>query len=116
MTNENKAILLQANAAVLRGDYEGYLSLCTDDTEWVFVGEHTLRGKEAVRAWMATAYQQPPKFDVERLIAEDEFVTALGSIMLPDQAGGPEVKHAYCDVWRFRDGKMAGLQAFVLKP
>jgi uncharacterized protein (TIGR02246 family) len=116
MTNENKAILLQANAAVMSGDYEGYLSLCTDDTEWVFVGEQTLRGKEAVRRWMAKAYQQPPKFDVERLIAENEFVTALGTIMLPDQPGGPEVKHAYCDVWRFRDGKMAGLQAFVLKP
>lgn len=64
---------------------------------------------------MATSYQQPPNFDLERFIAEDEYVTALGTIMLPDQDGGAEVKYAYCDVWQFRDGKMAGLKAFVTK-
>jgi uncharacterized protein (TIGR02246 family) len=115
MSENNKAILTKANAAITSGNYEGFLSFCTDDTEWTFVGEQTLRGKEAVRNWMATAYQKPPTFQVERLIAEDDFVTALGTIILPDEAGA-EVEHAYCDVWRFRDGKMAALSAFVIKP
>lgn len=115
MTESNKAILAKANAAITSGNYEEFLSFCTDDTEWTFVGEQTLRGKEAVRSWMATAYQKPPTFQVERFIAEDEFVTALGTILLPAEAG-TETEHAYCDVWRFRDGKMAALTAFVLKP
>ncbi|UOQ72872.1 nuclear transport factor 2 family protein [Hymenobacter cellulosilyticus] len=79
------------------------------------MGEQTLRGKEAVRRWMATAYEQPPVFMVKHLIAEDDFVTALGSITLPDESG-KVVEYAYCDVWRFRDGKMAELQAFVIQP
>lgn len=112
---DNKAILQQANAALVAGDNEGFLAHCTEDTEWIFVGEQTLRGKAAVREWMRTAYQQPPRFRVEHLIAEDDFVTALGTIMLPDDSGR-EVEHAYCDVWRLRDGQLAELRAFVLKP
>ena len=115
MPNPNKTILQQANAAITAGDNEGFLAHCTEDTQWTFVGEQTLRGKQAVREWMKTAYQQPPRFRVEHLIAEDDFVTALGTITLPD-ANGEAVEHAYCDVWRFREGKLAELKAFVLKP
>ncbi|GGF18132.1 hypothetical protein GCM10011383_32030 [Hymenobacter cavernae] len=101
--------------AIKAGDYEGFLSFCTDDTEWTFVGQQTLHGKEAVRNWMATAYEKPPTFLVKHFIAEDDFVTALGTITLPDEEG-TEADHAYCDIWRFRDGKMAELTAFVIKP
>ncbi|TGE08705.1 nuclear transport factor 2 family protein [Hymenobacter fodinae] len=114
MGNNNKEILEQANAAISGGDYEGFLAHCTEDTEWVFVGDITLQGKEAVRQWMATAYLEPPKFMVENLIAEGDYVTVLGKITLKD-AHGEAALHSYCDVWRFREGKMAGLQAFVIK-
>ncbi|TGE27450.1 nuclear transport factor 2 family protein [Hymenobacter metallicola] len=110
----NKQVLEKANAAITAGDYEGFLAHCTDDTEWTFVGEQTLRGKEAVRQWMATAYEQPPVFMVKHLIAEADFVTALGTITLPDEQG-EAVEYAYCDVWRFRAGKMAELTAFVVQ-
>jgi ketosteroid isomerase-like protein len=36
------------------GNHEGFLSFCADDMEWTFVGDKTLKGKEAVRQWMAT--------------------------------------------------------------
>nr|WP_295922366.1 nuclear transport factor 2 family protein [uncultured Dyadobacter sp.] len=114
MDPENKAILEKANAAISKGDYEGFLSFCTDDTEWTFVGEQILRGKEAVREYMATAYVKPPKFAVENLIAEKEFVTALGKITMEDE-DGKAVDYTYCDVWRFREGKMAVLKAFVIR-
>lgn len=39
---------------------------------------------------------------------------ALGTITLKDEKGTP-IEHAYCDVWRFREGKMAELQAFVVE-
>jgi uncharacterized protein len=55
MNLSNKLILENANEAVTKGDYEGFLSFCTDDTLWTFVGEQTLRGKEAVRQYMAKA-------------------------------------------------------------
>ena len=70
MSEKNKAILEEANAAIAAGDNEGFLAFCSDDTEWTFVGDKTLKGKEAVRRWMAETYTKPPKFTVADLIAE----------------------------------------------
>lgn len=114
MPNTNKAILEKANAAIVQGDNEGFLSFCTEDTEWTFVGDKTLRGKEAVRQWMAIEYKEPPKFKVANLIEGGDFITALGEITIKNE-DGKEANYKYCDVWRFRDGKMAELNAFVIK-
>nr|WP_295875088.1 nuclear transport factor 2 family protein [uncultured Chitinophaga sp.] len=109
----NKETLEKANEAIRKGDNEAFLAYCTDDTEWVFVGDRTLRGKEAVRQYMAETYTEPPVFHVDHFIAEGEFVTAVGKISLNDN--GKTVHYAYCDVWRFRDGKMTELKAFVVE-
>ncbi len=114
MSEENKAILEKGNAAIAEGNNEGFLAFCADDTEWTFVGDKTLKGKEAVRQWMATEYVEPPKFKVANLIAEGDFLTAIGDITMKDK-DGKEAHYAYCDVWRFRDGKIVELRAFVIK-
>jgi ketosteroid isomerase-like protein len=113
MSDKNKAILEEANAAIAQGNYEGFLSFCTDDTEWTFVGDKTLKGKEAVRQWMAMTYIEPPKFRVANLIAEGDFVTALGDITMKDE-DGKATHYSYCDIWRFRGDKMVELRAFVI--
>lgn len=113
MSDAHKAILEKANAAITEGDCEGFLMFCTDDTQWTFVGDRTLSGKVAVRAWMATAYKEPPTFEVHRMIAEGDYLSAIGEITVKD-AAGKATRHGYCDVWRFRDGKLAELQAFVV--
>jgi uncharacterized protein len=110
----NKAVLLSANAAIDRGDTEGFLSFCTDDIEWTAVGEMTLKGKHAVREWMTKAYVKPPKYTVENLIAEADDLVALGGILVEDSQG-QATPHAYADVWRLRDGKLATLRAFVIR-
>ena len=114
MAQENKSILNQANAAVAKSDYEGFLSYCTEDVEWTFVGERTLKGKEAVRQYMKETYIEPPAFVVAHMIAEGDFVMAMGDITLKDDRG-KEVHSSYCDVWRIRDGKLAELRAFVIE-
>src|SRR4028119_2128372 len=114
MSENNKAILEAANAAIAQGNYEGFLSLCTDDTEWTFVGDRTLKGKAAVRQWMATEYVEPPLNIVANLIAEGDFVTALGDLTIKDE-DGKTAHYSYCDVWCFRGGKMVELKAFVIK-
>ena len=114
MAENHKLILEKANAVIARGDYEGFLAFCTEDTKWTFVGDRTIDGKEAVRRWMATAYREPPDFKVRHMIAEGDFVTAVGEITLKDDAG-TATHHAYCDVWRFREGRMAELHAFVIE-
>ena len=114
MSDKNKAILERANAAIAAGNHEGFLSFCADDTEWTFVGEKSLKGKDAVRQWMATTYVEPPKFTVAHLIADGEFVTAVGDLTMKEGSG--EIFHySYCDVWRFRGGEIVELRAFVIK-
>ncbi|MEH6679900.1 MAG: nuclear transport factor 2 family protein [Sediminicola sp.] len=111
---QNKEILIKANNAIKNGDHEGFLAFCTDDTEWKFIGDLTLKGKDAVRQWMAENYIEPPKFDVKYLIAENDFVTAVGEVSMTDK-DGKATHYSYSDVWRFRNGKMAELSAFVIE-
>jgi len=108
----NKAILEKANAAVAEGDHETFLSYCTEDIKWTFVGDQSLSGKEKIRHYMNETYEKPPKFDVESLIAEGDFVTAVGTISLWEANDWKD--YDYCDVWRFENGKMAELKAFVI--
>lgn len=110
----NKAILEKANASLKEGDNEGFLIHCTEDTEWIFVGDITLSGKEAVRKYMTEAYSIPPKFSMELMIEEGDYVTQMGRISLKDE-NGEMVDYLACDVLKFRDGKIAELKAFVIK-
>lgn len=63
---------------------------------------------------MAKTYVGSSKFNIANLIAEGDFVTALGEITLNDEHGN-QTRYSVCDVWRFRDGKMVELKAFVIK-
>lgn len=114
MANSNRSVLLQANAAVAKGDHEGFLAHCTDDVTWQFIGAQTLSGKDAVRAYMKETYVEPPSFTVDRLVAGEDHLTAMGEIELKDKSG-KRVCYAYCDVWRLRDNKLAELRAYVVE-
>jgi len=114
MSEKNKTVLLEANAAISKLDFEGFLKFCTDDVKWTMVGEQTIEGKEAVRSWMKKTYVEAPDFDAKRLIAEGDWLAALGEISVKDK-DGKVTRSSYCDVWRFRDGKMAELKAYVVE-
>ena len=114
MSEKNKAILEKGNAAVAEGNYEEFVELCADDTKWTFVGDKILHGKAAVRQWITTEYVEPPDNKVAHLIAEGDFVTAVGDITVK-QKDGTIVHYAYCDVWRFRDAEIVELTAFVIE-
>ncbi len=110
----HKKVLEQANEAVRAGDNEGFLAHCTDDIRWTTVGEGTLQGKQAVREWMKEGYAVPPQFEVRHMVAEGDHVIAIGRIV-GDGSEGKRAEFAYSDVWRFRDGKMCELDAFVIE-
>jgi ketosteroid isomerase-like protein len=115
MSETHKQVLQAANAAITKRDFEGALKHCTEDTQWHFIGDRTLSGKDMVREYMAETYQEPPNFKVNQLFGEGDWLTALGEITLKDDEGN-EVQYAYCDVWRFEGDKLAELRAFVIRP
>lgn len=112
MSNANT--LHEANEWVKKGNYENFLTYCTEDTEWVFVGEQTLQGKEEVRKYMKDLYREPPFFNVETTLEDGNFVTVTGEIRLKTK-DGIYTHYDYCDIWRFENGKIAALKAFVIE-
>jgi uncharacterized protein len=111
---KNKATLLEANAAISKLDLEGFLSFCAEDLKWTMVGAQAMEGKQTIRKWMRATYVVAPIFDVKTLVAEGDLLVALGDISVEDQKGNV-TRSSYCDVWRFRDGLMAELQAYVVQ-
>lgn len=114
MSSKNKEIVEKVNASFAEGGVEGFLSHCADDVVWTMVGNKTTRGKNAIREWMASMDMEPPKFTVDNIIAEGDFVTAHGDMTLKEK-DGKTVPYAYCDIYRFRDGKIVDLNSFVIK-
>lgn len=110
----NKTILTKANESLQQGDIDTFLSFCTEDTEWVFVGDKTLKGKEAVRLYLEESYTETTKFNIERMIEEGDFVMQMGEISFENKDGEVE-SYLASDLWRFQNGKMADLKAFVIK-
>jgi ketosteroid isomerase-like protein len=111
---KNATILHKANEFVKKGNYESFLAYCTQDTKWVFVGERILEGRDKVREYMKEFYLEPPVFTVEKTIEDGSYVTVTGEITLK-AANGTYNHYDYCDVWRFENGKIAELKAFVIE-
>lgn len=109
----NREILEKANEGFGKANYEEFLTYCTEDTKWTYVGDRTLVGKGQVREYLATAYEEST-FRIERYIEQGDYLVALGWIKLKNTEGRIE-SYSVCDVWTFRDGKMAELNAFVIK-
>ena len=114
MSAKNKEIVEKVNASFAEGSVEGFLSHCADDVVWTIVGNKTTRGKNAIREWMASMDMEPPKFTVDNIIADGDFVTAYGDMNMKEK-DGKTAPYAYCDIYRFRDGKIVELNSFVVK-
>jgi len=98
MSAKNKEIVEKVNAAFAEGSTEKFLSLCADDVEWTTVGDKAVKGKDAIRQWMASmGNMEPPKFTVDNVIAEGDFVTAYGDMTMKDK-DGEVAPYSYCDI------------------
>jgi ketosteroid isomerase-like protein len=114
MSARNKEIVEKVNASFAEGGVEGFLSACADDVVWTMVGSKTVKGKTAIREWMASMDMEPPKFTVNNIIAEGDFVAGYGDMTMKERDGKTD-PYAYCDIYRFRDGKIVELSSFVIK-
>ena len=114
MSTKNKEIVEKVNASFAEGSVEEFLSHCADDVVWTMVGNKTTRGKTGIREWMAGMDIEPPKFTVDNIIADGDFVMAYGDMTMKEK-DGKTVPYAYCDIYRFRDGKIVELNSFVIK-
>jgi uncharacterized protein len=114
MSAQNKAIVEKVNAAFAANNTEGFLSHCARDVVWTMVGEGPVKGVDAIRDWMASMSSgEAPKFSVDHIVAEGDYVTCFGDMTMKDKDGS-KAPYGYCDVYRFRDGKIAELRSYVI--
>lgn len=119
MSEKNKEIVNRANELVADGNIEEFLSLCAENIEWTLLADtpSTMQGLDAIRKFMASTSTEgsaPPKFTVKSVIAEAESVVANGEMTMTSK-DGREVPYAFCDIYRFQDGKIAELLTFISK-
>lgn len=112
--SKNKEIVEKVNESFAEGGVEGFLSQCTDDVVWTITGDRSVKGKNAIREWISSLDIEPPKLTVDNIVAEGDFVTAYGNMTMKEK-DGKTVPYAYCDIYRFRRGKIAELNSFVIK-
>jgi ketosteroid isomerase-like protein len=109
----NKQIIEKVNDAFAKNDVETFLSYCAEDFVFGMVGSDPVKGKDAIRKWMANGPADPPQFSVDTVIADGDYVSAIGNMTMKEN--GADVAYAYCDVWRFKGDKLSELNAFVIK-
>lgn len=114
MSDQNKQIIEQVNAAFSDNNTEGFLSFCAENVAWTMVGEKTVEGKDAIRKWMDSMKPaEPPKFTVNAVIGEGDFGMAYGDMTMKGK-DGKEAPYSYCDIYRFQNGKIIELKSYVI--
>lgn len=115
MSKNRKEIVEKINDAFTAGDTEGFLSHCSDDLMWTMVGDRTVKGKDAVRKFMAEMEGfEPPKFTVDSLMELGNTVVCYGDMSMKGEDGNVG-KYSYCDIYDFTGDEVTGLRSFVVK-
>jgi uncharacterized protein len=115
MAANRKSVIQRINEAFGENNLEQVLAFCTEDFTWTMVGDTTVRGKDAIRKWMASMNPQPPQFTIHQTVAEDDFVITRGDMTMQQKEGGPKIPYTFCDIYRFVGDKVAELTAFVIR-
>ena len=115
MAVNRKEIVQRINQGFAENNLEKVLSLCKDDLTWTMVGDTTVKGKDAIRKWMASMDPQPPQFTIQQTVAEGDLVVTRGDMLMQQQKNGPSIPYTFCDIYRFEGDKVAELTAFVIR-
>ncbi len=119
MSDENREIVEQANALLMDGKTEEFTLLCTEDVEWTLLGDSPtkINGRDGIIKFMASTSpsdSEVPKFTVLNILAEGDTVISNGEMSMKGN-DGKLVPYAYCDIYTFKDGKIAKFLTFMNK-
>ena len=115
MAADRKAIVEKINAGFAENNLERVLSFCTEDFIWTMVGDTTVKGKDAIRKWMASMDPEPPQFTIDQVVAEGDSVITRGDMMMKDKKEATAHTYSFCDIYRFKGDRVDELTAFVIR-
>ena len=115
MSAKNKEIVEKVNASFAEGGLEGFLSYCADDVDLDHRRRQDwLKEKRPFANGWHSMDMEPPKFTVEK---HHRRRRPCHRAWRNDHEGQrwKDGSYEYCDIYRFRDGKIAELRSFVVK-
>ena len=115
MAANRREIVQRINEGFAENNLEKVLSFCSDDLTWTMVGDTAVKGKDAIRKWMASMDPQPPQFTIQQTVAEGDLVVTRGDMLMQQKKNGPSIPYTFCDIYRFEGDKVAELTAFVIR-
>ena len=116
MGADRKAVIEHINDAFAENNLEKVLSFCTNDFIWTMVGDTSVKGKDAIRQWMASMDVEPPQeLNIQQVLSEGDTVITRGDMMMKGRKEPAAHSYAFCDVYRFKGDKVAELTAFVIR-
>lgn len=115
MSEKNKEIVKKINDSFTAGNTDGFLEHCSENVVWNMVGDKETKGKTAIKEWMSQMEgMEPPKFSVDKIIAEGDSVVCYGDMSMKGE-DGKEGKYSYVDAYQFSGDKITELQSFIVK-
>jgi ketosteroid isomerase-like protein len=121
MSQENVEIIRMTVEAADRGDAEAIAAICDDDIEFSSavlggVEEGTFRGKGAWETYfsrMRETWEEWRFEDAEVFEADDEQVVAVMRLVGVGRGSGARVEHPLGIAYKFRDGKLWRMRAYL---
>jgi hypothetical protein len=119
-TEASKALIRDYFERMASGDPDLPELLAEDVVWWIPPGSKlggTLRGKPAVLELLARAFTlfdpaQPPKLEIERMVAEDDCV-CVQFVLQARTAAGREYRNHYHLAFELRGGRIARVKEYV---
>ncbi len=114
MSPTNKEIVQKVNDSFIDKTPQVFLDYCADDIQWTMAGKPPLNGKEDVLKVIdyMKGYTDM-EMSTNHLIAEGDLVSCSGIMSMKGPDGRP-YKGAFCDIYRFRDGRIAEMTSYVV--
>lgn len=120
LTEANRTRVLSLYADYARGNMAAVMAGMTDDIAWCSVGEGCAAwsgnwsGKDGVTAYFSAVGSvcEVTGYEIERVIADGDWATVLGTIRVRFRADGSEHAYAKVDVLRLADGLVAEFREF----
>jgi ketosteroid isomerase-like protein len=114
MSAKHKEIIEKVNDGFQNNDTETFLGFCTDDFQWQMAGDQPKKGKDTIRAWIASmADMGPPTINTTAIISEGDSAACYGDMTMTEK--GEENFYSFCDIYRFSGDKIVELRSFAVK-
>ena len=124
----NKQIVRDALASFGEGDYEGFLSLFSDDCVFTLGGNlfdvTKVEGKAAFRELLQFGFSGDPengynglvgpiRFEIEMLLTDGNRVIDISRGFSHTTEGDREYNNSYCRIWEIEQGRVVSMIEFL---